>query len=36
MFESSLDLLRRFGHLVSYGNASGPVPPFDIAILGNK
>lgn len=35
-FESSLDSLRRFGHLVSYGNASGPVPPFDIAILGNK
>jgi len=35
-FEFSLDSVRRFGHLVSYGNASGPVPPFDIAILGNK
>ncbi len=35
-FEVSLDCLAPFGLLVSYGNASGPVPPFDPALLGRK
>ena len=35
-FERSLDCLRRRGLMVSYGNASGPVPPFDIGILNRK
>jgi len=32
-FESSLKCLRPYGLLVSFGNASGTVPPLDIAIL---
>jgi NADPH2:quinone reductase len=32
-FEGSLDSLRRFGMMISFGNASGPVPPFNIATL---
>jgi NADPH2:quinone reductase len=35
-FEGSLDCLRTFGLMVTYGSASGPVPPFDTAILGRK
>ncbi len=35
-FEGSLDVLRPFGLLASFGNASGPVPPFAPAILGAK
>jgi NADPH2:quinone reductase len=35
-FEASLDCLAPFGLLVSYGNASGPVPPFDTGLLGKK
>lgn len=35
-FESSLDCLRRRGLMVSYGNASGAVPPFDIGLLNRK
>ncbi len=35
-FESSLDCLAPRGLLVSFGNASGPVPPFDTGILGQK
>ena len=35
-FASSLDCLAPLGLMVSYGNASGPVPPFDIAMLGAK
>jgi NADPH2:quinone reductase len=35
-FESSLDSLRPFGLLVTYGNASGPVPPIDTALLSRK
>jgi len=35
-FEASLDCLAPFGLLVSYGNASGPVPPFDTGLLGRK
>jgi len=32
-FQGSLDCLRPFGMLVSFGNASGPVPPFDLSLL---
>ncbi|MFO1328003.1 MAG: quinone oxidoreductase [Rubrivivax sp.] len=35
-FEGSLNCLRPFGLLASFGNASGPVPPFAPGILGNK
>jgi NADPH:quinone reductase len=35
-FEGSLNCLRPFGLLASYGNASGPVPPFAIGTLGAK
>ncbi|MBJ7418156.1 MAG: quinone oxidoreductase, partial [Niveispirillum sp.] len=35
-FERSLDCLRRRGLMVSYGNASGAVPPFDIGLLNRK
>ena len=35
-FEDSLDCLRPFGLMVSFGNASGPVDPFNIALLGPK
>lgn len=35
-FTASLDSLRPLGMLVSYGNASGPVPPFDILLLSQK
>jgi NADPH:quinone reductase len=32
-FTASLDSLARRGMLVSFGNASGPVPPFEPAVL---
>jgi NADPH2:quinone reductase len=35
-FEKSLDCLRPFGLLASFGNASGPVAPFAPGILGPK
>ena len=35
-FENSLDCLRPFGLMVSFGSASGPVDPFNIAALGPK
>lgn len=35
-FEGSLDCLRPFGLLASFGNASGPVPPFAPAMLAAK
>lgn len=35
-WEGSLDCLRPFGLLASFGNASGPVPAFAPGILGNK
>jgi NADPH:quinone reductase len=35
-FDASLDCLRPLGMLVSFGNASGPVPPFEPALLGRK
>ena len=35
-FMGSLDSLRPLGMLVTYGNASGPVPPFDLLLLSQK
>jgi NADPH2:quinone reductase len=35
-FSPSLDCLAPLGLMVSYGNASGPVPPVDIGILAAK
>ena len=35
-FPSSLDCLKPRGLWVSFGNASGPVPPFDLQILSAK
>ena len=35
-FEKSLDCLAPLGALVIFGQASGPVPPFDTAILNAK
>jgi len=35
-FQGSLDCLSPFGLMVSYGNASGPVPPIQIGILAQK
>ncbi len=35
-FEGSLNCLKPLGMMISFGNASGPVPPFNIGILGQK
>lgn len=35
-WEGSLACLRRFGLMVSFGNASGPVPAFSLAALAAK
>jgi NADPH2:quinone reductase len=35
-FDGSLDCLRPLGMMVSYGNASGAVPPFEPATLSQK
>lgn len=35
-FIGSLDCLRPLGLMVSYGNASGPVPPLDLGLLSQK
>lgn len=35
-WDKSLDCLRPFGLMVSFGNASGPVPPFAPGMLGAK
>lgn len=35
-FMGSLDCLRRRGTMVSFGQASGAVPPFDIGLLAKK
>ena len=35
-FGASLDCLAPLGLMVSYGNASGPVPPVDIGVLSAK
>lgn len=35
-FPASLDVLQPRGLFVSYGNASGPVPPFEMALLSQR
>jgi NADPH2:quinone reductase len=35
-FDRSLSSLRRRGMMVLFGQSSGPVPPFDLAILNQK
>jgi NADPH2:quinone reductase len=35
-FEASIDSLAPLGLMVSYGNASGPVSPFDLSLLAAK
>jgi NADPH2:quinone reductase len=35
-FEGSLDCLQPLGMMVSYGNSSGPVPPFSPLVLSAK
>lgn len=35
-FMASLDCLAPFGLMVTYGNASGPVPPLDLSVLSAK
>jgi NADPH2:quinone reductase len=35
-FAASLDCLAPLGLMVSYGNASGPVPPVDLGVLSAK
>jgi NADPH2:quinone reductase len=35
-FETSLKCLRPFGLLVSFGNASGPVPPVELGVLAQN
>jgi len=35
-FDGSLDCLQPLGMMLSFGNASGPVPPVDLAILATK
>lgn len=35
-WDKSLDCLRPFGLMASFGNASGPVPPFAPGVLGGK
>jgi NADPH2:quinone reductase len=35
-FDKSLDSLARFGMMALFGQASGPVPPFDPTILNGK
>jgi NADPH2:quinone reductase len=35
-FEGSLDCLAPLGLMVTFGNASGPVPPLDVGVLGRK
>lgn len=35
-FEGSLDSLKPLGMMITFGNASGPIPPFNLATLGAK
>lgn len=35
-FDGSLDCLKPLGMMISFGNASGPVPPFNLGVLGQK
>ncbi len=35
-FPGSLDCLKPFGMFVSFGQSSGPIPPFNLALLAQK
>lgn len=35
-FDGSLDSLKPVGMMISFGNASGPVPPFSVGLLAQK
>jgi NADPH2:quinone reductase len=35
-FDGSMDCLKPLGMFISFGNASGPVPPLNIGVLGQK
>ncbi|MFC3613714.1 quinone oxidoreductase family protein [Lutimaribacter marinistellae] len=35
-FEGSLDCLKPLGMMISFGNASGPVPPVNLGLLAQK
>ena len=35
-FEGSLDCVRRLGMLVSFGQSSGSIPPFNLGVLSQK
>jgi NADPH2:quinone reductase len=35
-FMKSLDCLRPMGMMVSFGQSSGPMPPFDLSVLAQK
>ncbi len=35
-FEGSLDCLKPLGMMISFGNASGPVPSFNLGVLAQK
>ncbi len=35
-FPGSLDCLRPLGMFVSFGQSSGPIPPFNISLLAQK
>ena len=35
-FEKSLDCLRPLGTMVSFGQASGPIPPVDLSVFAQK
>lgn len=35
-FDGSIDCLKPLGMFISFGNASGPVPPLNIGLLGQK
>ncbi|WP_413719167.1 quinone oxidoreductase family protein [Silicimonas sp. MF1-12-2] len=35
-FDGSLDCLSPLGMMISFGNASGPVPPFSLGVLAQK
>lgn len=35
-FEGSLQVLAKLGHLVNFGQASGPIPPFEISRLAAR
>jgi len=35
-FEGSLNCLKPLGMMITFGNASGPIPPFNLGQLGAK